>query len=95
MVDIHLEKGQSGYAAVNPYLKRYWERHYYDDLVVALETSYDGVEYDATNELVIIDEFCDFRYQSDWWEGQSFIRIMGISAILELKISGGVYEKEE
>lgn len=92
MVDIKLQKGQNGYDAVGEYIYKYWEYNIPSDVVVSLELSYDGKTYDLYKEVASPYNFDDIEYLSDWWEGQEYIKILGIKSVNELDISGGLYE---
>ena len=93
MVDIKLQKGQSGYDVVDEYIRRYWKHNRREDVVVSLGISYGGRAYEFCNEVASPYNFDDIEYFSDWWEGQGFIKIYGIKAISEFDISGGLYEE--
>lgn len=94
MVEIHLTKEQTGYNAVAEYVKRYWaHRGLEEDVIVRIGVSYDGKSYDVDNEIVCLDMDYDMEFDSDWWEGQEYIRIYGIKAVHDIEISGGIYEE--
>lgn len=96
MVEIKLKDNQSGYDAVFEYIKRYWKHEYpdgyIDGVVVSLATSYDGKEFDSSNEFAAFGDALDLKFSNDWWEGEKFIRIYGIQAIEEIPIYGGIYD---
>ena len=53
-----------------------------------METSYDGKEYLRENEVVSPD--CDFEgceFLHDWWEGEPYIKILGIKNISEIEFT--------
>lgn len=91
MIDIVLKKGQSGYDAVDEYVKRYWDHNILDTVIVSIGTSYDGVNYELRNEVASPMNRDDIEYLFDWWEGERFIKIYGIKRIREINISGGIY----
>ncbi len=86
-VDIVLKNGQSGYDAVGEYVEKYWEQNGYATAIVALETSYEGKEYRRYNEVVSPTENCEsFEFLHDWWEGQEYIKILGIRNLHEIEL---------
>lgn len=96
IVTIELKDGQDGYEAVAEYIDRYCRRTAYQDVVVSIATSYDGKDYNLLNEVVFPDNCCDdFIFLNDWWEGEKFIKILGIKGVSELEIHGGLYEEGE
>ena len=92
MVDIKLKEGQTGYDVVDEYIQRYWRHNGYGDVVVSLGISYRGDAYDFCKEIASPYDCHGVEYLSDWWEGQKFIKILGIKFTDELDISGGIYE---
>ena len=94
MVDIKLKEGQTGYDAVDEYVQRYWDRNGHDDVIVSLGISYNGNFYAFSKEVVSPHYPIGVEYLNDWWEGQKFIKILGIKSVEELDISGGLYEED-
>ena len=91
---IELKDGQTGYDAVEDYVYRYMERNGYMDVIVSIAISYNGRDYDLCNEIACPGDYCaTIEFLSDWWEGQKFIKLLGIQAVSELKITGGIYEE--
>jgi hypothetical protein len=91
MIDIKLKDGQTGYDIIAEYIRRYWHNNIYNTVIVSMETSYDGKEYDIRKEIA-----CPYHsgveFLNDWWEGEKFIRLFGIKDIEEIDIFGGLYE---
>ena len=85
MIEIKLRKKQTGYDAVEEYIRRYWEHHPVDTVVVSLAVSYDGKDYSFRPDVI--------EFLNDWWEGEQFIRLYGIQSVSEIKITGGIYEE--
>ena len=92
MVKIKLKDGQSAYDIIGDYVRRYWKRNVYTDVVVSIALSYDGKEYRTYHEVASPENFYDVMYLNDWWEGEKYIKIFGIQSVDELEISGGIYE---
>lgn len=91
MVEIKLKTGQSGYDVIGEYIHRFWDHHITDTVVVSMEISYDGNEYERSNEVASPCCFDDIEFLYDWWEGEKFIKLFGITLINDLDISGGIY----
>lgn len=93
MVEIKLENGQDGYDVIGNYIRRYWDRNAYEDVIVSIGTSYDGKIYAHYNEIVSpyfeTDDFVEFLH--DWWEGEKYIRLFGIKPVSAFNITGGIY----
>lgn len=93
MVEIKLKDRQSGYDAVGEYIRRYWEHHISDTVIVDLATSYDGKKYERRVEIASPYNFDDIEFLYDWWEGEKFIQLFGIQSTAEISIDGGIYEE--
>lgn len=93
MIEIELKNGQTGYNVIGEYIRRYWEHHMTDDVIVSLGTSYDGKVYEHRNEIASPLNFNDIEFLYDWWEGEKFIRLFGIISLNEIDIHGGIYTK--
>lgn len=94
MIEIKLSKKQTGYDAVEEYIRRYWEHHPVDTVVVSLAVSYDGKDYSFRPDVATPDCYCNvIEFLNDWWEGEQFIRLYGIQSVSEIKITGGIYEE--
>lgn len=93
MIEIVLKEGQSGYDAVGEYIRRYWNHNITDTVIVSIGTSYDGHTYDLRKEVASPMNFNDIEFLYDWWEGEKFIKLVGIQSVDELDISGGIYMK--
>jgi len=93
MVEIKLKKNQTGYDVVAEFIKRYWEHHITDQIVVSLGLSRDGITFEHHNEVASPYNFDDIEFDYDWWEGEQYIRIFGITSVNKLNIAGGIYDK--
>ena len=83
--NIVLTDGQDGYEAVGKYVIEYWETICYATVMVALEISSDGKNYRRTIEIVSPYEWkCEYLH--DWWEGEPYIKVLGIKDIDEIDI---------
>lgn len=93
MIEIKLKDGQTGYDAIGEYIHRYW-KHYgvIDTVVVSIATSYDGRIYEHRNEVASPYSSYGIEFLYDWWEGEKFIQLFGITSIHKINILGGIYE---
>ena len=94
MKEFKLKDNENAYDIIDKYIRRYWERKGHDtNVIVFLATSYNGEEYYEFKELVFMPPFGDeIMYDTDWWEGEKYIRLYGIQAIEDVEIVGGIYE---
>lgn len=91
MIDIKLNDRQSGYDAIEEYIRRYWSRNTTDTVICSIGTSYDGLTYDSMNEIAYPTSGSCIEFLNDWWEGEKYIKLFGIKTVDELDISGGIY----
>lgn len=73
-----LDDKQTGYGVVSEYVKKYWEYHCTEDVIVSIEISSDGENYECLNEIASPYNMYDVEYLNDWWEGEKYIRVTGI-----------------
>lgn len=93
-VTIELKDGQTGYDVVGEYILRYWKHNVYESVVVSMAVSYNGRAYDLYNAIAIPSDGCDdVEFIYDWWEGEKFIKVLGIEPVSDLRIHGGIYEE--
>lgn len=86
---IELAEDETGYTVVRSYVEKYWEESIKEKAVVSLGTSYDGKRYYYFNTILDIFNECGIdyvEYLSDWWEGEKYIKILGIKGISEIDI---------
>lgn len=81
-----LDGKQTGYGIVSEYIKKYWEHHCTEDVIVSIEISRDGKNYERLNEVASPYDIYDVEYLNDWWEGEKYIRVTGIQGISDIKI---------
>ena len=70
-----LDDKQTGYDIVSEYIKKYWEHHCTEDVIVSIEISRDGKNYERLNEVASPYDMYDVEYLNDWWEGEKYIRV--------------------
>ncbi len=88
MIDITLGELVSGYTALNIFAKNFCaEGNYYADLVVEVETSHDGNDYQSEKLYLQYDgDEHYFESNYDWDEGQRYIRIIGACYFEDINI---------
>lgn len=92
-IELKLQDGQSGYDVVEEYIKRYWSKtDNVDTVIVSMETSYDGRNYYPYKDVACVDDLLEgVEFTTDWWEGEKYIRLLGIRAVGTIDVSGGIY----
>lgn len=80
-----LNNKQTGYDVVSKYIKKYWECHCTEDVIVSIEISRDGKNYERINEVAIPYNMYDVEFLNDWWEGERYVRVNGIQGISGIK----------
>ena len=95
MVEIKLENNQSGYDVIGEYLRRYWNRNFYDTVIVSLATSYNGQKYSLLKEIASPYNYDDIEFLNDWWEGEKYIKLFGIKSIQDVDVNGGIYMEDK
>ena len=94
MVEIELKNNQTGYNAIGEYIRRYWEHHIEDAVIVSMEISRDRKVYEHRNEVACPYNWNSIEYLNDWWESEKYIKLFGIKSIDELDVSGGIYTED-
>lgn len=92
-VETKLKKDETGYGFVEKYVKRYWDMCVDCDVLVAIETSYNGVQWRYGNQTATTDDSGSVIWMRDWWEGELYIRVYGIKDISEVDVYGGLFEE--
>lgn len=80
-----LSDEQTGYDVVSEYIQKYFECHDIEDVIVSVEISRDGKDYERINEIASPYNMYDIEYLNDWWEGERYIRVTGIRGISSIK----------
>lgn len=94
---IKLEKDQTGYEAIGEYIRRFWKynKNYQDTVICQIGSSYDGIKYEIRNEIATPSEFgSDIEFLYDWWEGEQYIKLIGICYLSEIKPYNGIYNED-
>lgn len=93
MKEFKLQSNEIAYDVIGEYVERYAEQTGEDIILVSLGISIDGISYDYETELISADQNGVFYWDSDWWEGQEYIQLLGIKGINKVEVTGGIYEK--
>lgn len=80
-----LNNKQTGYDVVSKYIKKYWGCHCTEDVIVSIEISRDGKNYERINEVASPYNMYDVEFLNDWWEGERYVRVNGIQGISGIK----------
>ncbi len=90
MIAVKLNDGQSAYGFVGDYIRKFWEKNYYCDVVVSIGTSHDGVDYYKSVEIATpAEDMVGVEFLNDWHEGERYIKIFGIKSIFDIEIADG------
>lgn len=93
-VGTKLKDGESGYDFVGKYVERYWKRRTCNDVLVAIEKSYNNIQWDYGVQIASPMNNCrDIEWLNDWWEGEPYIRIYGINDVDDVDVHGGLFEE--
>lgn len=97
MISIILKNNETGYGEIDKYVERYWDVYGSGDVIVGIETSYDGVEWRYNNEIATVylpSVRGEVEWLNDWWEGEKYIRLHGIQSVETINVYDGLYEEE-
>ena len=86
----------NAYNIVAEYVKRYWQHYGFTDTVlISLGTSHgaNSEAFDMHKIIAYPNRLDDVEFDFDWWEGERFIRLYGIKLLLDIDVSGGIYEE--
>ena len=85
------QKDSNPYEAITDIIRKWCDKNYNDDFLVTIEIGYAEKEaYEITTILEYNGVF-GFEWNVDWWEGQTFIELLGFSPISEIRISNIEY----
>lgn len=90
MVSFILNDQDTGYDVIVNRINRYYKVHNRDTVIVSIGISYDGEKWEYMNEVAYpLDYLCsEIEFLNDWWEGQQYIKLLGIESVSNLKING-------
>ena len=84
---IKVKDKETGYSAVKKYIEQYWNDTTWNTTIVEIEISYDNKNWDRIKEIVYPTYNCrDMEWLYDWWEGQTYINLIGMIVIDEINI---------
>lgn len=89
MVSFKLKENQTGYEVIEDYFVKRFNFHLgtYEQYLVALELSYDNVYWRSVTDILQTDSMC-FDWGIDWYEGEKYIRLLGVKNIEDIDIIG-------
>ena len=89
MIEFELTEKQTGYEVIKDYFIRRFDLNLgtYEQYLVALELSYDNVRWTRVTDRVQIDSMY-FEWGIDWYEGEKYIRLLGVKNIEDIDIIG-------
>lgn len=93
---IKLEKDQTGYEVIDEYIRRFWKynNNFSDTVICQIDSSYDGIKYEIRNEIATPSGFSnDIEFLYDWWEGEQYIKLIGICYLSEIEPYSGIYSE--
>lgn len=97
MVTLKQHRGMSMQASIDSYVRLFWTKHRNCQVIVMLETSYDGELWANFNAIAfpLIEASGDVRvgWLNDILDGEDYVRILGIQDIQLIDVYGGLPEE--
>lgn len=97
MIELKQHRGMSMQESIDAYVRLFWERHRNCQVIVMLETSYDGEMWSNFNAIAfpLIEANGDVRvgWLNDILDGEDYVRILGIQDIQSIDVYGGLPEE--
>lgn len=92
-IDIILNDNENGYTIIADFIHRYWSIVNTDSpVIISLELSCNGIEYKTYKGIAfLINAYGGIEFCPNWWEGQKYIKLLGIKSIDDVEILGGIY----
>lgn len=75
-----LKNGETAYDIVGSKIKEYWEDNIHTTVVFRVGLSYNGIHY-FEYTTVAYPMGHDVEYLYDWWEGEPYVKLLGIKAL--------------
>lgn len=90
MTSFILSDQDTRYDVIASRINRYYKTHSQDTVIVSIGISYDGEKWEYMNEVAYPLDYLsnDIEFLNDWWEGQRYIKLLGIESVSNLKING-------
>ena len=97
MIELKQKRGMSLRAIVDSYVFLFWKKHGKCQVIVMLETSYDGKLWSNFNAvafpLIEADGCVRVGWLNDILDGEGYVRILGIQDIQSIDVYGGLPEE--
>lgn len=99
MIELKQKRGMSMRASVDSYVFLFWKKHGKCQVIVMLETSYDGEPWSNFNAIAFPRIEADGRVRVGWlWlkdilDGEYRVRILGIQDVQSIDVYGGLPEE--
>lgn len=97
MIELKRKRGMSLRAIVDSYVFLFWKKHGKCQVIVMLETSYDGEMWSNFNAIAfpLIEANGSVRvgWLNDILDGEDYVRILGIQDIQSVDVYGGLPEE--
>lgn len=93
-MNIKLKDNETGYDVVGEYIRRFWKYNGLEDTVIfQIGSSYNGIKYEIRNEIASPCNYNDIEFLYDWWEGEQYIKLIGICYLSEVEPYSGLYNE--
>lgn len=97
MIELKQKRGMSMQAIVDSYVFLFWKKYGKCQVIVMLETSFDGEMWSYFNAIAfpLIEANGDVRvgWLNDILDGEDYARILGIQDIQSIDVYGGLPEE--
>ena len=97
MIELKQKRGMSMQASIDAYIRLFWNKHKPCQVIVMLETSYDGELWSNFNAiafpLIEADASVRVGWLNDVLDGEDYVRILGIQYIQSIDVYGGLPEE--
>jgi len=97
MIELKQRRGVSMQASIGTYVRLFWEKHKPCQVIVMLETSFDGKLWSNFNAIAfpLIETNGDVRvgWVNNILDGEDYVRILGIQDIQSIDVYGGLPEE--
>lgn len=97
MIELKQHRGMSMRASIDSYVFLFWKKHGKCQVIVMLETSYDGKLWSNFNAIAFprieADGCVCVGWLNDILDGEDYVRILGIQDIQSIDVYGGLPEE--
>lgn len=97
MIELKQHRGMSMQTSINSYVCLFWDKHGSCQVIVMLETSFDGEMWSNFNAIAfpLIEANGNVRvgWLNDILYGEDYVRILGIQDIQSVDVYGGLPEE--